>query len=686
MTVSERTRLLPLQENQYDVKEGSLPIRRSSWLYFVGVIALFVVSALLFSSRRIFENSNSPEFYLDDSLLQQWDVWRSEASRTMTSLGDGINGVIHNTPNVTREVQNQVSSDLSQLGTWWDGTASTREQYVQGVQTQAQRFGDQVKMWWDDAAVTSERAMAHSNLTEKVQAIEKRFQHWWARASMEERAWWNATERQLQVDGQRGGQWLHQNSDALSEQGSEWFDAAKAALQKDSEKVAQAGVRWFNESSNQVKTWEGEVMDSSKKALSKDGAVATQVGKEWLNGTETALQRSEEKVADAFQSEEQIAKQKGLELWNDTEQVLKGEEVAASEQAHHWWNSVKDAANEKVVELEDEEHVLWNASQMALRHDRDAAEQRFALWWSTTKAYAGNQWHHATHQEEEWWNATEVWFHDHIALLPPPKAKANIRSLLYLNDTYAYSLLMNGYHWLDYSSDFFLLQTGWDVQVNQGYCAIASAAAVLNSFRSSTDSLLPVDPIYSPFAYATQNNLFNHCVQKTVVHRNATYDGLLQPPGGLSLRQLQVFLQCHNLNATLKYVNPANVSVDNVRHDLREALMNPQQRVIVNFDRPGIGQEGGGHFSPLGSYAPKQDAFLLMDVAKYKYPPVWIPTERLYFAMAMEDGCGDWPFPTAQDKLTSSTYPNSSKQFERILRRLKCQNMFRGYIVVQLPV
>jgi Phytochelatin synthase len=694
MTVSETTRLLPLLENHdfdYPTTSSSHQIRRGSWFYVLGLIGLTAAVVVCFGSRRSALESSSvaaPEFYPDDAVLLQWDVWRSEAACTMSTLGDSVAGVLQEFPNATHSLQTQLQSDTSRLETWWDGTAGSRESYVQGVAENAQRFGDLVQHWWDDAAVTSARAIDNTNVSAKVHAIETRFQHWWAHASVEERSWWNATEQQLQVDGQRGGDWLHQTTSALGEKSSAWADATKSAMQENAEKAEHAGAQWFNETSGHVQTWEGKWMDASKKELSKDKAAIAHVGNEWLNETEAALHSGEEKATEAWQTEEQAAQRKGAEFLNKTGAVVRGEEAVAAEQAGKWWHSVKDAAHGDVVALQDDEHGLWNASQAAWRHDRDAAEERFALWWSTTQAYAQSKRHQASEKEEAWWNATKLWLRDHIALLPPKSiangAEKNSRALMYLNDSYAYSLLMNGYHWLDYSSDFFLLQGGWDVQVNQGYCAIASAAAVMNSFRPNIE--IPIDPIYSPHPYATQHNLFNHCVQKSVVLRNATYDGLLQPPGGLSLLQLQQFLHCHDLNATLTYVNPANVSSDSVRQDLRAALMNPQQRVIVNYDRPGIGQEGGGHFSPLGAYAPKQDAFLLLDVAKYKYPPVWIPTERLYIAMAMEDGCGEWAFPNALDKVSYSFTSNSSKEYERILRRLKCRKTFRGYIVVQLPV
>jgi hypothetical protein len=38
------------------------------------------------------------------------------------------------------------------------------------------------------------------------------------------------------------------------------------------------------------------------------------------------------------------------------------------------------------------------------------------------------------------------------------------------------------------------------------------------------------------------------------------------------------------------------------------------------------------------SYNADSDMFLLLDVSRYKYPPVWVKTEDLFVAMDTEDG------------------------------------------------
>jgi Phytochelatin synthase len=157
-------------------------------------------------------------------------------------------------------------------------------------------------------------------------------------------------------------------------------------------------------------------------------------------------------------------------------------------------------------------------------------------------------------------------------------------------------------------------------------------------------------------------------------------------PGGLSLGQTKGLLECtvsKPWNVSARYADPERMTVEDVRRELAEALKDPSKRVIVNFDRRGIGQEGGGHFSPLGSYNKQQDAFLIMDVAKYKYPASWVPTELLYSAMASIDTCGEWDYPYAHDKLRNN-YRNisTSMKYERAMKKLGCQARHRGYIIV----
>ena len=67
------------------------------------------------------------------------------------------------------------------------------------------------------------------------------------------------------------------------------------------------------------------------------------------------------------------------------------------------------------------------------------------------------------------------------------------------------------------------------------------------------------------------------------------------------------------------------------------------------------------------------DTLLVMDVAKYKYPPVWIPTPRLYDAMGTTDPCGIWDYPHAQTKLNHQQRLALTPQlYQQAMEKLNC--------------
>jgi hypothetical protein len=356
--------------------------------------------------------------------------------------------------------------------------------------------------------------------------------------------------------------------------------------------------------------------------------------------------------------------------WGNTESEAGSDEKALEKSFHHWW----DGANEK-------ERAWWSDTVAASERFKNGTVDKSELWWNITRSTVSTDLKATEEHEQRWWNTTEQWFESH-------RANTTELPLLYFNESHAYPLLMNGYGWFDYSSDFFLYQSGLDVQINQAYCAIASAAALMNSLRSVAK--VTVDPLYAPHPYATQAALLNNsCVYNKVVRSNETFNGILNAPGGLTLSQIKGLLQCHlpshTWDVSAHQVDPSNCTVDSVRQDLQIALRDPMARVIINYDRAVLGQAGYGHFSPLGSYSASQDAFLVMDVAKYKYPPVWVPTSRLVASMGTVDACGMWNYPMAQDKIhIDFLRPTSSDQLESALKKLGCRAMFRGYVVVKM--
>lgn len=79
--------------------------------------------------------------------------------------------------------------------------------------------------------------------------------------------------------------------------------------------------------------------------------------------------------------------------------------------------------------------------------------------------------------------------------------------------------------------------------------------------------------------------------------------------------------------------------IDKFRKLVEQISMDDQAEtfIVVNFSRKILNQTGDGHFSPIGGYHKEKELVLIMDVARFKYPPYWVPIKDLWAAMAEPD-------------------------------------------------
>ena len=77
---------------------------------------------------------------------------------------------------------------------------------------------------------------------------------------------------------------------------------------------------------------------------------------------------------------------------------------------------------------------------------------------------------------------------------------------------------------------------------------------------------------------------------------------------------------------------------ENFRREVREVCAAADApMLLVSYSRKRLGQTGDGHFSPVGGYHAARDLVLLLDTARFKYPPHWVPLPLLYHAMRFLD-------------------------------------------------
>ncbi len=104
----------------------------------------------------------------------------------------------------------------------------------------------------------------------------------------------------------------------------------------------------------------------------------------------------------------------------------------------------------------------------------------------------------------------------------------------------------------------------------------------------------------------------------------------------MNLSQLGQMLAAHGLKSETYFASRQNL--DDFRRVAVQNLARDQDFILVNYQRAAIDQKQSGHISPIAAYHQASDRFLILDVATYKYPPVWVKAEALWAAMNSLDG------------------------------------------------
>ncbi|MCB9779599.1 MAG: phytochelatin synthase family protein [Alphaproteobacteria bacterium] len=100
---------------------------------------------------------------------------------------------------------------------------------------------------------------------------------------------------------------------------------------------------------------------------------------------------------------------------------------------------------------------------------------------------------------------------------------------------------------------------------------------------------------------------------------------------GSTLDQLAVVAGCHGAAITVHHATDPQAFAD----ALAASVTAPSGPFLVaNYDRGLLGQTGTGHFSPLAAWHRGSDRVLVLDVARFKYPPHWVSRAELFTAMA----------------------------------------------------
>lgn len=161
-------------------------------------------------------------------------------------------------------------------------------------------------------------------------------------------------------------------------------------------------------------------------------------------------------------------------------------------------------------------------------------------------------------------------------------------------------------------ADYDRLSKSFVAQDLVSYCGVASSVSVLNALGRGTD----------------QGGFFTPAASRVRSRVRVMF-------GGMSLPDLGGLLAAHDLTFEVRHAN--DTSVEAFRTVVQRNLADPDDFLLVNYERGVLGQGPVGHISPLAAYDLETDRVLIMDTASHKYPPTWVPLAMLYEAMLTTD-------------------------------------------------
>uniref|UniRef100_A0A7R9VTY1 glutathione gamma-glutamylcysteinyltransferase n=1 Tax=Chlamydomonas euryale TaxID=1486919 RepID=A0A7R9VTY1_9CHLO len=171
---------------------------------------------------------------------------------------------------------------------------------------------------------------------------------------------------------------------------------------------------------------------------------------------------------------------------------------------------------------------------------------------------------------------------------------------------------------------FFKLMEQFSTQDEPAFCGLTSLSMVLNA--------LAIDPrrIWKGAWRWFHEGMLDCCRPLELVKSE-----------GITLEQASFLARCNGARVDTRYYD--SFSETEFRMLVERVCSSGDEHLVVSYSRATLSQTGDGHFSPIGGYHRSRDQVLILDVARFKYPPHWVPLSLLYQAMSRIDAATGRP-------------------------------------------
>ena len=180
---------------------------------------------------------------------------------------------------------------------------------------------------------------------------------------------------------------------------------------------------------------------------------------------------------------------------------------------------------------------------------------------------------------------------------------------------------------------YFSLAEQFVTQSEPSYCALSSLAMVLNALNFDPKKVWKGAWRWvSEETLQCETQICGHSLEK--VRRD-----------GMDFDEFESLARCHGIrikaqkNYSKNHTEICSRDITQFRSYVEAVCSSDRSEsfMVANFSRKVLGQTGCGHFSPIGGYHKEKDLVLIMDVARFKYPPFWVPLDVLWASMAVDD-------------------------------------------------
>eukprot|EP00250_Pteridium_aquilinum_P004775 c14982_g1_i1 orf=120-1583(+) len=161
---------------------------------------------------------------------------------------------------------------------------------------------------------------------------------------------------------------------------------------------------------------------------------------------------------------------------------------------------------------------------------------------------------------------------------------------------------------------FFKLISTFQTQAEPAYCGLSTLVVVLNAL-----SIDPRRKWKGPWRWFDESML-DCCEPLEKVKKD-----------GITFAKVTCLAQC--AGASVQAFRANQSSLDSFRNFVETCVSSDDHHLVVSYDRRVLKQTGTGHFSPVGGYHRQKDMALILDVARFKYPPHWVPVPLLWEAI-----------------------------------------------------